>query len=120
MTIKKDRELIFNKYGGRCAYCGCNLKKGWHVDHIEAHWHNFTDEQSKKHGIIKGSHALENKNPSCPRCNRWKATFTIEQFRREIQFQCVRLQGASSNYRMARDYGLIQETGIKVKFYFEL
>lgn len=45
---KKDREIIFNKYGGRCAYCGEELQKGWHVDEIEpvrrnrkwvqAHW----------------------------------------------------------------------------------
>lgn len=32
---KADREKIFYKYGGRCAYCGCELTKGWHVDHIE-------------------------------------------------------------------------------------
>lgn len=32
---KKDREIIFNKFGGRCAYCGCELTKGWHVDEVE-------------------------------------------------------------------------------------
>jgi 5-methylcytosine-specific restriction endonuclease McrA len=32
---KKDRQLIFDKYNGKCAYCGCDLKKGWHVDHVE-------------------------------------------------------------------------------------
>ena len=32
---KIERELIFNKYNGKCAYCGCELKKGWHIDHIE-------------------------------------------------------------------------------------
>lgn len=25
------------KFGGRCAYCGCELpEKGWHADHVEA------------------------------------------------------------------------------------
>lgn len=24
---KKERELIFNKYNGKCAYCGCELKR---------------------------------------------------------------------------------------------
>ena len=28
---KKERELIFNKYNGKCAYCGCELKKGFHA-----------------------------------------------------------------------------------------
>lgn len=36
MGKAKDRQAIFDKYGGRCAYCGCELQKGWHVDHIEA------------------------------------------------------------------------------------
>lgn len=32
---KKTREQIFNKYNGRCAYCGCELTNKWHVDHME-------------------------------------------------------------------------------------
>lgn len=32
---KSDRELVFNKYSGRCAYCGCTLEKGWHIDEIK-------------------------------------------------------------------------------------
>src|SRR3990167_10865210 len=32
---KSEREIVFNKYGGRCAYCGTELVKGWHVDEIE-------------------------------------------------------------------------------------
>ena len=32
---QKDRQILFNKYEGKCAYCGDDLKKGWHVDHIE-------------------------------------------------------------------------------------
>jgi len=32
---KKDREIVFNKYGGKCAYCGYELKRNWHCDHLE-------------------------------------------------------------------------------------
>lgn len=32
---KQDRQKIFDMYNGKCAYCGCELKKSWHVDHIE-------------------------------------------------------------------------------------
>jgi hypothetical protein len=32
---KKTRQIIFDKYNGKCAYCGCELVKGWHADHIE-------------------------------------------------------------------------------------
>ena len=110
---------MFDKYGGKCAYCGCDLQKGWHVDHVEAHWHNITPEKCEQYGLKKGADTIENSNPSCPRCNRWKGTFTIEQFRWEILMQCDRLQRDSSAYRMAKDYGLIQETKNPVKFYFE-
>ena len=34
MTAKQKRELIFNKYGGRCAYSGTKLEDDWQVDHI--------------------------------------------------------------------------------------
>jgi hypothetical protein len=32
---KEDRLKVFEKCGGRCAYCGCELKSNWHVDHVE-------------------------------------------------------------------------------------
>lgn len=31
---KKQREDIYNKYGGKCTYCGEQLEKGWHADHF--------------------------------------------------------------------------------------
>ncbi|EFG6869113.1 TPA: HNH endonuclease, partial [Escherichia coli] len=34
---KKQREKLRMKFGGRCAYCGCELpEKGWHADHVQA------------------------------------------------------------------------------------
>lgn len=35
MLTKKKRSIVFAKYNGRCAYCGCELQKGWHVDHLK-------------------------------------------------------------------------------------
>ncbi len=34
MASKKDRQIIFDKFGGKCSYCGDPLKKGWHVDEL--------------------------------------------------------------------------------------
>lgn len=31
---KSDREIIFQKFGGRCAYSGTPLEPDWQVDHI--------------------------------------------------------------------------------------
>ena len=114
---KATRDIVLQKYGGRCAYCGCELNKGWNIDHIEPHWHSYTEVQAKKHGLTKGAHDISNFNPSCPRCNRWKATFTIEQFRNEISLQVQRLNNYSTNYRMAKDYSLVAETAQPVIFH---
>lgn len=37
VLTKKQRAELRMKFGGRCAYCGCELpEKGWHADHVEA------------------------------------------------------------------------------------
>ena len=28
---QSDRNIIFDKYNGKCAYCGCELVKGWQM-----------------------------------------------------------------------------------------
>jgi hypothetical protein len=80
---------------------------------------NYKDKELEYMKRSRGEHNTDNFNPSCARCNRWKSTFTIEQFRNEIYLQISRLNRYSNNYRMALDYGLIEETKIPVKFYFE-
>ena len=112
---KKERELIFNKYNGKCAYCGCELKKGWHIDHIEPivrNWLNGTCEKPENEN-------LENYNPSCPSCNIQKNSYTLEQFRKNIKQFVRSLNQYSTQYKFAKKYGLISETDIEVKFYFE-
>lgn len=32
--MKQVRQKVFDKYNGRCAYCGCDLTKSFHVDHF--------------------------------------------------------------------------------------
>ena len=35
MISKKTREIVYNKYNGHCAYCGCEIEmKDMQVDHI--------------------------------------------------------------------------------------
>lgn len=122
---KKDRQTVFDKYSGKCAYCGCELVKGWHVDHIQAIRRNDSDEWIEKmnkfriNPLVRGQNSIENYNPACRHCNIWKSTFDIEQFRKEVAEQVKRLNAYSSNYRNAKRYGLVSETGIEVKFYFE-
>ena len=51
--------------------------------------------------------------------NKWKNTFTIDQFKKEVSEQIKRLNDYSSNYRMAKKYGLIQEAPKEIVFHFE-
>lgn len=130
---KADRQKIFEKCGGRCAYCGCELVKGWHVDEIEPIRRGkeyIKDENGKsvwKDGkwLTKGYvlHPerlnINNQNPACASCNINKHSDSIEQFRANISAYMSHLNNISTQYKIAKRYGLIQETGIEVKFYFE-
>lgn len=116
-----NRKDIWNKYNQRCAYCGNPLPfNKMQVDHINPLFRNDTDEQLELMGVIRGLDDESNYNPSCARCNRWKSTFTLEAFRKQIQDSLSRLERDSPNYRLALDYNLININPKPVTFYFEL
>lgn len=149
----KQRKIIFDKYEGKCAYCGCELKDGWHVDHIEpvrrkykrvlAGWfYKGTNNRVDTKGMLEQdfdlttmeyrydkqvpdgfinpeNDVIENKLPSCASCNINKHGFGLEEFRKLIAGFMKHLNEINTQYKIAKRYGLIQETGIEVKFYFE-
>jgi 5-methylcytosine-specific restriction endonuclease McrA len=118
--MKSNRKLIFDKYNGKCAYCGCNLTERFHIDHIKPIMRGWSDKDIERHNITKGDNDIENLNPACARCNLRKNSMSIEQFRSEILAQVERLKRDSNQYRLAVDYGLIiEEYKPKVTFYFE-
>ena len=120
MVSKEIRNLVYNKCNGHCAYCGCELTiKQMQVDHIEPHWHTLTEQQATKSGIKKGSNEIDNLNPSCARCNKWKSTYSLEQFRKVVETSIDRLERDTPNFRLARDYGLLTTNNSPVIFYFE-
>ena len=125
MNMKQEiRQKIYNKYGGHCAYCGEEIEyKKMQVDHIfpqsKKHW--LSSDYMKKYEKISIDNIdeIDNLNPSCRSCNLWKHNLRLEGFRRELQRQVDRVNRYSANYRMAKKYGLIIETGKPVSFYFE-
>jgi|SRR3990167_5909941 len=128
MTRKQIRELIFNKYGGRCAYCGVKLEKGWHVDEIEPVrrlYHDEYDHDRKKYirKIVGHRHPenlnVDNQNPACASCNINKHSDSLEEFRGLIEGFMYHLNNHSTQYKIAKRYGLVVETNKPVKFYFE-
>ena len=118
--MKINREEVYNKCGGHCAYCGKVITiKEMQVDHIEPHWHTLSEQEARKSGINKGSHDFDNLNPSCARCNKWKSTYSVEHFRKVVETSLNRLERDTPNFRLARDYGLIEVIEKPVIFYFE-
>jgi 5-methylcytosine-specific restriction endonuclease McrA len=119
--IPKDvRKLVYEKCGGHCAYCGKEISmRQMQVDHIEPHWHTITEQEAERYNITKGSHSISNLNPSCARCNKWKSTWTLEQFRDVIKTSLDRLERDTPNFRLAKDYGLLAIHEKSVTFHFE-
>lgn len=119
------------KFGGRCAYCGCELPPtGWHVDHVAAIYRESVfDRERKVHGEFRlvqtgRCERPENENadnyfPACRPCNLFKSVYDLETWREEIAKQVERARKTSFNFRFAERFGLIQETGAPVVFWFE-
>jgi len=115
---KKVREKVYNKYNCKCAYCGIDLKemKDMQVDHIIA------KRNLSEHYLLNGKDIddVSNLNPSCRSCNKFKDTFSIESFRRNIKSQISKFRNYHPTFNLAERYGLFtcnEETN--VEFYFE-
>lgn len=151
-----ERASIYNKYDGKCAYCGCELQKGWHVDHIEpirrtrkfeyGYWKeratgkrmtpkgfnaipettNFNDAYVwiPDKWVVTGcenpeNDCMDNYTPACASCNINKHGDSVEGFRNSIIGYMKHLNEISTQYKLAKRFNLIQETGNEVVFYFE-
>jgi len=103
---KKTREIVRNKYAGKCAYCGVLLGERFQVDHI--------------HPVLRGGcDLIENLNPACARCNNWKLWHTVEEFRAEINMQVTRMTRDNAGLRLAFDFDQVEKTLLPVVFWFE-
>lgn len=117
--MKIDRVAIHNKYNGRCAYCGASIHiKDMQVDHIrpkfrfdEIHF----DEDIPDYDVDD----IRNLNPACRACNNWKSIYFIDEFKAQVLNQVAASRKYSRNFRMAERFGLVEETGKAVVFYFE-
>lgn len=132
-----DREIIFQKFGGKCAYCGCELVKGWHVDHLvpirrrykiipAGYIHKGTPSEKweGQRTVVIGCDnpemdCISNYMPACASCNINKHSMPLEDFRNLIKGFMKHLNNVSTQYKIAKRYGLVTENKIEVKFYFE-
>lgn len=121
---KKQRAVLREKFGGRCAYCGELLGDKWHADHIE-HVERKLKHISGRGFVSTGElhrperDTVENMNPACPPCNLDKHAMTLDEWRGMIERSNEVLLRDVSTFRRAVRFGLVQLTPAPVKFYFE-
>ena len=121
---KAMRAKVRAKFGGLCAYCGCELPKSWHVDHMEPVGRDLMFKKGV--GIVctgvflkPENHREDNFMPACPPCNIDKSGFGLEGWRMKLQGTCAVLTRNSSTYRHGLRFGQIIETAAPIVFYFE-
>lgn len=104
---KEERQQVYEKCNGHCAYCGCKLGyKDMQVDHMVPLRIGGADETS-------------NMLPACRSCNHYKATLGVEGYRRYLAGIAHRLMRDSIPFQVAARFGIVRHTGDDVTFYFE-
>lgn len=110
--MKINRKATYAMYDGRCTYCGCELGKSWHVDHI------VPVIRSSGAMELKYNHNASNLTPACAPCNLSKSRMSLESWREWLTGHVEGLRRLST-YRLCLAYKLVEETGRPVRFYFE-
>lgn len=104
---KEERKQIYQKYKGHCAYCGLPITiQEMQVDHIVA----------LKRG---GPDSIENANPACRMCNKYKDTLTLYDFKNWLLAGVIGRLRKLFIFRIAERYGMISVNEWNKKFYFE-
>lgn len=133
MTLsKKDRAILKEKYGGRCAYCGCVLpEKGWHADHVKPilRRSEWKPDPTKPRGYYKSVptgecdrpelDTIDNMMPACRSCNIYKSSCNLEYFRRMITEVAVNSTERTQSLRAAKRFGILTVDTTPIKFWFE-
>lgn len=120
---KAQRAALHAKFGGRCAYCGCELGARWHADHLEPVERKLAVRGGRL--VATGelykpeNDRLDNFMPSCAPCNLSKHSMPLESWRGWLAGHVNSLNQYHPIYRLAKVYGLITETGAPVTFHFE-
>lgn len=113
MTAK--RRKVYNKFSGRCAYCGLELNGKMHIDHVvdkegfKQRIHNGTEVPDfLKHLTVEDVDHIDNLFPACANCNLYKERLSVQGFRERIA-DIPRQLRRINIYNIARKYGLQTE-----------
>lgn len=127
--MNKKRQAIWDKSGGKCWYCGCELpEKGWHADHyypIVRDLEVVKDDRGVSKMVTgKGCaypelDTIDNLVPSCAPCNNFKHSYHPDWYRKEISNQFENTLKYSTGLRQLHRMNLIDIEPKPVVFWFE-
>ena len=127
-AMRIDRDLIYCKFNGKCAYCGHKIKIGdMQVDHIiPRSTYSFHMQTRHKvpsflsHLTINDVNHIDNLFPSCQVCNLRKLNYSLEDFRNEVNELVEILESKSHTYKLAKRFNFVKAKRVRTfKFYFE-
>jgi hypothetical protein len=127
---KKEREELRMMFGGKCAYCGCELGHGWCADHIEPVYRKTkrveTPDGPFSFKLVPTGevwhperNTKENLFPCCRACNIHKGPYALETWRSNLNSLIGVLQRGYPTYRHAVRFGQVMETPSPIVFWFE-
>ena len=115
--MKINRQLVYDKCNGKCAYCGHDISiKDMQVDHIIPQWYLTTNPP---YATFEQVHCDSNLMPACRSCNNYKSGNPLESFRRELQRQPEKLRRDRPTVRLSERFGLLKFDEKPIVFYFE-
>jgi len=117
------REKVWLKYGKHCAYCGKVLAyNDMQVDHLtpQSMAHYYRNETIRNRIGAKGNdiNSFENLMPSCRRCNHYKRSYRLAEFRHLMRTLHERVK-KQYIVKVAIDYGIVKIKPFDGVFYFE-
>jgi 5-methylcytosine-specific restriction endonuclease McrA len=104
---KAERQAVYEKCNGHCAYCGCEITiSQMQVDHLWPISLNGLDE-------------MKNWLPACRSCNHYKGSSPPYSFRQTLEAMTKTLARDSITYKNAVRYGQVIPNPHPVIFYYE-
>lgn len=124
-NTKAQREALRAKFDGRCAYCGGDLGRAMHADHLEPCIRVTRDPWSRPlpadqcYMVKPERNTVANMMPACAPCNLHKGGYTLEGWRDIIQRSASIARHATSTFKAGERFGIIAVEEKPVVFYFE-
>jgi 5-methylcytosine-specific restriction endonuclease McrA len=125
----KDRQIIFDKFGGKCAYSGTPLESDWQVDHLIPVVRNWWSGDM----VFKKNDIMSNLIPCQKLINHYKHSYDLETFRtwllgglhtrlKKVPKNPRTTKGAARKkyiLKVAGYFGITEDKPFNGKFYFE-